>query len=105
MNQRPHPSRADVMDVVTRSLRTIVAGQGRAVWLQESTSLTGTDTAVLDSLGMVMALVEVEQALQAAYGERIVVAGNDALFEDDGALATVGSFVDRICRLIESETA
>jgi len=65
---------------------------------QEATPLIGSDAAVLDSLGAVMFLVQLEEALNAANDAETLLV--QRLFTEDLQAETVGTLSDRVLSLI-----
>lgn len=65
---------------------------------QESTVVIGQESAVLDSLGTVMFLVQLEEALNAALGSETLLV--QRLMAQDLQVETVGSLADRVLQVL-----
>ena len=65
----------------------------------ESTVLVGSDAAVLDSLGLVLLLVQVEESFDALRGTQTGLV--QRLFTEDTSSETVGTLADRCLTIIE----
>src|SRR3954468_11895000 len=92
-------------DIITTTLDRIgsvckMKGIAETKPFSESTVLIGGG-AVLDSLGIVLLLVQVEESLSASQGTPISFV--QRLFTGDLASETVGSLSDRILQIVESQ--
>lgn len=99
-----HPSRSDIMELVLSSLEEVLAmadGKSSAV-IGEETYLIGRD-AVLDSMGLVTLIVDVEQRLEEEYGAVLVLADERAMSQKHSPFRSVRSLTDYICRLMEQQ--
>src|SRR5690349_16422740 len=88
-------NRRDIVNTILGSLRNVCQMKGipETQAFGESTLLTGSETAVLDSLGLVMLLVQVEQSVDALQGNQTALV--QRLFAQDVTAETVGSLADR----------
>lgn len=92
--------RAGVVALVIASLRDVLAmtdGPAPAE-LDEGAFLIGRG-AVLDSLGLVNLILEVEQRLEAEHDLTLVLADERAMSQKHSPFRSVGSLTDYICRL------
>lgn len=69
----------------------------------EETYLIGRD-AVLDSMGLVTLIVDVEQRLEEEYGIVLVLADERAMSQKHSPFRSVRSLTDYICRLMEEQS-
>jgi len=70
--------------------------------LDESTYLFGRK-GILDSLGLVTLIVNIEQKLNEDYGTTITIADERAMSQERSPFRTVGSLIQYISLLIEEE--
>jgi len=93
-------SREDIINTILTRLRAICKMKGIAEKQSfcESTVLIGSDTAILDSLGIVLLLVQVEESLDSARGTPTSLV--QRLFTDDTTSETVGTLADRCLSII-----
>jgi acyl carrier protein len=96
--------------MILENLRAILATAGApadppaaAPTCDESTRLIGK-SAVLDSMGLVTLIVDVEQQLEARYGVSIILADERAMSQARSPFASVGSLADYVCSLIEEQS-
>lgn len=92
--------REEAINAVLKCLRSACAMKGIAEKppFQESTIVIGQDSAVLDSLGAVMFLVQLEEALNASCGTEILLV--QRLMSQDLQVETVGTLADRVVQLL-----
>src|SRR5579885_3100713 len=92
--------REEIVSNVLKCLRSVCAMKGipENPTFQESTPVIGSDAAVLDSLGAVMLLVQLEEALNASNGAETLLV--QRLLNDDLQAETVGTLSDRVLSLI-----
>ena len=93
-------SRKDIVDTILVRLRAVCKMKGIAEKksFDESTVLVGSDAAVLDSLGLVLLLVQVEESLDEV---RVTPTGlAQRLFTEDIGFESVGSLADRCLSII-----
>lgn len=93
--------RASISALVRDSLHDVLALTGRDdLPLSEDTRLIGRE-AVLDSLGLVNLIVDVEQRMEEAYGLPLVLADERAMSYRHSPFRSVGSLVDYVLGLAE----
>jgi hypothetical protein len=90
-------SRQDVVNTILGSLRAVCKMKSipEKQPFNESTVLIGSEAAVLDSLGVVLLLVQVEEALGDTQTPLV-----QRLFADDVHSETVGTLVDRVLAIM-----
>jgi hypothetical protein len=93
-------SREDIVNTILGRLRAVCKMKGIAEKqiFSESTVLIGSEAAVLDSLGMVMLLVQIEESLDELRGTPTVLV--QRLFAEDTGSETVGTLADRCLAII-----
>jgi acyl carrier protein len=72
--------------------------------LDESTRLIGRK-AVLDSLGLVSLIVDIEQKISDDYGISLIIAGERAMSQEKSPFRTVGTLAEYVSLLIKEQTA
>lgn len=90
-------ARKDAYEIVLESLQEVLV-QGGAAPLEgvsEDTVLVGPD-AVLDSLGVVQLIVEVEQRVEAAHSISVTLANDKAMSQRNSPFRTVGVLADHV---------
>jgi len=94
--------RETIKRVVMESLKEVLTQDDRdaAEPLEESVHLIGTN-AVLDSLGLVRLIVDVEQRLQLNYGMSVTLADERAMSQKHSPFRTPAALIDYICILAE----
>lgn len=99
-----HPNRSDIAAIVLSSLEEVLAmADGHlSAPIGEETYLIGRD-AVLDSMGLVTLIVDVEQRLEEEYGAVLVLADERAMSQKHSPFRSVRSLTDYICRLMEEQ--
>lgn len=102
MQSQAKVERSQIVALVTSSLRNVLSENGHHDFeqLNEATSLLG-HRAVLDSLGLVTLLVDLEQQLDEDYGLSLTLADERALSQKSSPFRTVQSLTNYICLLIE----
>lgn len=92
--------RSIAVQVVIESLREVLefADSAENLTLDDTTTLVGQD-AVLDSLGVVSLIVEVEQRLDTEHGVLVTLANDRAMSQRNSPFRTVGVLADYICEL------
>jgi D-alanine--poly(phosphoribitol) ligase subunit 2 len=75
-----------------------------AVDLSGNTPLFGPD-GILDSMGMVMLVVGLEQAIEDKHGVTVNLADEKALSKQNALYRTIGSLADYASRLIQERAA
>ena len=98
------PSRAHLIELVTEGLRSVLAERDEEgpPDVGESIRLAGPE-AVLNSLGLVSLIVELEQTLEEQYGVCLTLADECAMSQRRSPFRTVGSLVDYICHLLQEQ--
>jgi acyl carrier protein len=92
------------VQVVIASLREVLDQAGDAIppQLDEETVLVGNN-AVLDSLGVVSLIVEVEQRLEIDYNISVTLANDKAMSQRNSPFRTVGVLTDYLCTLLKEQ--
>jgi acyl carrier protein len=90
-------ARKDAYEIVLESLNEVFAQTGGTPPdnLGETTVLVGAD-AVLDSLGVVQLIVEVEQRVESAHGVSVTLANDKAMSARNSPFRTVGVLADHV---------
>jgi|SRR4051812_44703003 acyl carrier protein len=90
-------ARKDAYEIVLESLKEVFAQTGLDVpeSLTEDTVLVG-DAAVLDSLGVVQLIVEVEQRVEQAHQVSVTLANDKAMSARNSPFRTVGVLADHV---------
>jgi acyl carrier protein len=99
--------RSKISDMVISSLQDVLAmnnGDSPAeVTIGEDTHLIGRES-VLDSMGLVTLIVELEQLLEEEYDVAVVLADERAMSQKNSPFRSVQTLTDYICRLIEEQS-
>ena len=95
-------NRDRALDVVVTSLRDVMSQNGDAelASVDENVVLVGKD-AVIDSLGVVSLIVEVEQSLETNHDVTVTLANDRAMSERNSPFRTVGVLADHVYSLID----
>lgn len=90
-------ARNDAYEIVLTSLKEVFAQAGTDApsSITEATVLVGAD-AVLDSLGVVQLIVEVEQRVEQGHGISITLANDKAMSQKNSPFRTVGVLADHV---------
>jgi acyl carrier protein len=97
--------RTAAVDIVTRSLRELIDQLGDTPPdITEDTVIVGKD-AVVDSLGVVSLVVEIEQRLEAEHNLAVTLASEKAMSQRSSPFRTVGVLADYICEVATEEAA
>jgi acyl carrier protein len=93
-------SRQEIVNSALKCLRSICAVKGISERppFNESTLVIGSESAVLDSLGAVMLLVQLEEALNTIRGSETLLV--QRLLTEDLQAETVGTLADRALLII-----
>jgi acyl carrier protein len=93
-------------DIVLKSLREAIeqAGVPAPDALDSETVLVGKG-AVLDSLGVVSLIVEIEQRVEAEHGVSVTLANDKAMSQKNSPFRTVGVLVDHLLATIAEVSA
>lgn len=95
-------SRANASEIVLLSLQEVFAqaGTDAPANLSDDTVLVGND-AVIDSLGVVALIVEVEQRLEAGHNISVVLANDKAMSAKNSPFRTVGVLTDHVIAMAQ----
>ena len=90
-------ARKDAYDIVVASLKEVFEQNGlpSAESIGEDTVLVGADP-VLDSMGVVQLIVEVEQRLEQSHGVAVTLANDKAMSQKNSPFRTVGVLADHV---------
>jgi acyl carrier protein len=90
-------ARKDAYDIVLESLQEVFVQIGTTppASVGEDTVLVGND-AVLDSLGVVQLIVEVEQRVEQAHSISVTLANDKAMSQKNSPFRTVGVLTDHV---------
>lgn len=98
------PRRAEVAEMVISCVQDVLAMRNGAAAatmpINEDTRLIGRE-AVLDSLGLVSVIVEVEQRLEERYGLTLILADERAMSQRHSPFRSVRSLTDYVCQRLE----
>ena len=89
--------RKDAYDIVLAALAEVFAQNGTPAPenISEETVLVGSDP-VLDSLGVVQLIVEVEQRVESQHGISLTLANDKAMSQKNSPFRTVGVLADHV---------
>ena len=90
-------ARNDAYEIVVASLREVFAQNGTPPpdSITEETVLVGSDP-VLDSLGVVQLIVEVEQRVEQGHGILLTLANDKAMSQKNSPFRSVGVLADHV---------
>ena len=93
-------------DIVVASLQETLAQSGMPplASVNGDTVLVGKD-AVLDSLGLVSLIVEVEQRLEGGHGVSVTLANDKAMSQKNSPFRTVAVLTDHVMAMATGESA
>ncbi|MCS6841401.1 MAG: hypothetical protein NZ699_04740 [Roseiflexus sp.] len=96
--------RGVVVALIIDSLRDLYEQNGVTTDSEpdEGTYLIGR-RALLDSLGLVTLIVDLEQKIEEAFGVALTLANERAMSQKNSPFLTVGSLADYICALIDEQ--
>ena len=96
--------RSTALHVVQTCLTELLTQNGDDIPspFDETVVLVGKE-AVIDSLGMVSLIVEIEQALELDHDVSVTLANDRAMSERNSPFRSVGVLTDHICSLIDLE--
>lgn len=97
------PNRADILAVVTNAVRTVLKRRGITAELHEETVLSGGPASVLDSLGMVMLTVEIEQQLDDHFHGQYRLSPEGLMAAAGSDIETIGSLTDLVLATVEPQ--
>jgi acyl carrier protein len=100
-------NRADILHAILVSLsNTVEMSTGKSIEqdsFQESTRLIGHE-AVLDSMGLVSLLLDVEQSISEQYDVVIIIADERAMSQKRSPFRSVESLTDYVLELVKEQT-
>jgi len=104
VRNRRQPGRAEITDLVISSLHDVLSQKDEPPLepVGESTYLIGRRS-VLDSLGLVTLIVDLEQRLDEEHGVSLTLADDRAMSQRNSPFRTVQSLTDYIYLLIEEK--
>jgi acyl carrier protein len=90
-------ARSDAYEIVVESLKEVFLQSGleSTATIVEETVLVGAD-AVLDSLGVVQLIVEVEQRVEQRHSISVTLANDKAMSQRNSPFRTVGVLADHV---------
>src|SRR4029077_757617 len=93
-------TREDIINTILVRLRAVCKMKGivEKESFGESTILVGSESSVLDSLGLVLLVVQVEESINASRGTQTALV--QRLFAEDIGSETVGTLADRCLAII-----
>jgi acyl carrier protein len=99
-------ARKDAYEIVVASLQEVFAQEGNTppANIGDDTVLVGPD-AVLDSLGVVQLIVEVEQRVEQQHGISVTLANDKAMSQKNSPFRTVGALSDHVITTAEEGAA
>lgn len=98
--------RSQAYEIVVASLNEVFVQNGMpaAENITEETVLVGKD-AVLDSLGVVSLIVEVEQRVESGHNVSVTLANDKAMSQKNSPFRTVGVLTDHVVAMVAQESA
>jgi acyl carrier protein len=100
------PERSDIASVVLGSLEEVMlmanGNSPASTDITEDTRLIGRES-VLDSMGLVNLIVEIEQRLEEDYEITVILADDRAMSQRSSPFRSVQSLTDYICQLLEEQ--
>ena len=104
MHNQEQLSRDTIASLVMSSLHEVLFQKDQPLpdFTNGSVNLIGRQ-AVLDSLGLVTLIVDLEQRLEEEYGVSLILVDEHAMSQRRSPFRTVQSLTDYICRLIEEQ--
>lgn len=97
------PTRSDVVSIVIRAVKTILQRRGLQSEITEQTVLSGGPAAVLDSLGMVMLTVEIEQQIEERFNGSYRLSPEGLMAAASSDVETIGTLSDLVLATLESQ--
>ncbi len=95
------PKRSEIYSLVSAWLSDFA--QSASIPLAEDTVLVG-DTGLLDSMGLLTFLLDVEQRIEERFGASVVLVTEDALAREPNPFTTVGSLADHVAACLQAES-
>lgn len=104
MYSQEQPDRDTIASLVTLSLHEVLSQKDQPLpnLAHGAVNLIGRQ-AVLDSLGLVTLVVDLEQRLEEEYGIALVLVDEHAMSQKTSPFRTVESLTEYICLLIEEQ--
>lgn len=105
MDNDKKPTRSNILDVVITSLQEVASlsnNPPQTTNFSEETRLIGQG-AILDSMGLVSLIVDVEQTLDQEFGMTLILADERAMSQKRSPFRSVQSLTDYIYQLIEEQ--
>jgi acyl carrier protein len=104
MHSQEQLNRATIASLVMSSLHEVLSQNDHPLpdFANGSVNLIGRQ-AILDSLGLVTLIVDLEQRLEEEYGISLILVDEHALSQRSSPFRTVQSLTDYICQLIEEQ--
>ena len=98
--------RSAALKIVIASIQEVFAqtGMDASTDIGEETVLVGKD-AVLDSLGVVSLIVEVEQRVEGEHGASVTLANDKAMSQRNSPFRTVGVLTDHLLAMVAEVSA
>jgi len=98
--------RTAALEIVKASLQEVFVQNAMPApdAVSEDTVLVGKD-AVLDSLGVVSLIVEVEQRVEAEHNVSVTLANDKAMSQRNSPFRTVGVLTDHVVAMVAEESA
>lgn len=99
-------NRSEITHLILESLREVLADaedQRSQAPLTESSPLIGA-AGLLDSMGLVTVVVEVEQRLEEEYGISVILADERAMSEAKSPFRTVATLTDYVVRQMSDDS-
>lgn len=98
------PSQYEIMSLVISSVNELLSRKDVSLAgpLGESTYLIGSES-VIDSLGLVTLVVDLEQKLEEEYGIKLVLSNEEEMTRQNSPFQTVKSLTDYICSLVQEK--
>jgi acyl carrier protein len=98
--------RTAAYEIVVGSLAEVFVQSGldAPAVVNEETVLVGKD-AVLDSLGVVSLIVEIEQRVEGGHGVSVTLANDKAMSARNSPFRTVGVLTDHVVAMVAEESA
>ena len=107
-NSQPVPlNRDDILDIVVSSLKDnleMVNSEIERDTVSAETRLVGHN-AVLDSMGLVSLILDIEQQVNEEYDVLIILADERAMSQKQSPFRSVATLSDYICQLVTEQTA
>lgn len=99
--------RSKITGMVISSLQDVLimnnGDSAKLATIGEDTHLIGRQS-VLDSMGLVTLIVELEQLLEEEYDVAVVLADERAMSQKNSPFRSVQTLTDYVCRLIEEQS-